>query len=99
MYGEKVKKIAALQPLFTLDKFIIPTTKQGDQYRQTREKENSNKGDRTRTGLHGLSVQKDTNDDQKSDSVQDHTKSKENKQKAEDQLAGRQQHDQPHGLF
>ena len=39
------------------------------------------------------------NDDQKSDSVQDHTKSKENKQKAEDQLAGRQQHDQPHGLF
>jgi len=29
LYGEKVKKIAALQPLFTLDKFIIPTTNRG----------------------------------------------------------------------
>lgn len=57
---------------------IIEGIRSGDN-RQTREKENSNKGDRTRTGLHGLSVQKDTNDDQKSDSVQDHTKSKENK--------------------
>ena len=38
MYGEKVKKIAALQPLFTLDKFIIPTTKQGDQQCRTNMK-------------------------------------------------------------
>ncbi len=58
---------------------IIEGIRSGDN-RQTRKKKKIvTKGDRTRTGLHGLSVQKDTNDDQKSDSVQDHTKSKENK--------------------